>query len=345
MRISIVSNSSKTIETIKNILQPQPKYKIIWVAYDGREAVEKAIKEGPELILMSLDLSFMDGVQATRLIMKERPCAILILTDGISRDAARIFEAMGNGALDAVTIPTVDANGNIKGGDELLNKIYTIEKLIKKGDIPASERYLRQDKAIIKHYPLVAIGSSTGGPGALSEIISRLPTKIGAPIVIVQHVDIQFADGLIEWLGGRTRLKVTVAEKGIKPEKDTVYVAATNDHLILDHDLCFKYTKEPRDNPYRPSVDEFFYSLLDNWQWGGVAVLLTGMGRDGAKGMLKLKKAGWHTIAQDEKTSIVYGMPKAAVQIGAVDEILPLEDIAHGIIKHLKRLRDEKRYE
>ncbi|HON84797.1 MAG TPA: chemotaxis-specific protein-glutamate methyltransferase CheB [Syntrophorhabdaceae bacterium] len=345
MHISIVSNNTKTIEIIKNILCSQPRYIIAWIAHDGKEAVDKAIKDSPELILMGLDLGIMDGVQATGLIMRERPCPILILTDGISKDAARIFEAMGNGALDAAVIPFMDANGHLKGKDELLKKIYTIEKLIKKGDITSTDRDKGQDKILKPPHPLVAIGSSTGGPGALGEVISRLPSRIGAPIVIIQHVDIQFAHGLVEWLGGKTGLRVMVAEKGIKPEKDTIYVAATNDHLILDRDLSFTYTKEPKDNPYRPSVDEFFYSLLDNWQWGGVAVLLTGMGRDGAKGMLKLKKAGWYTIAQDEKTSIVYGMPKAAVEIGAIDEILPLEDIAHGIVKYLKRLMEGNIYE
>ncbi len=291
MRISIVNNKKRTIELIKEILQTRPKYTVTWVAYSAEEAIEKNKKERSDLILMGLDLTPIDGVETTKVLMKEKPCAILILADDISKNAARIFEAMGSGALDAVAIPFVDNQGNIKGGEELLKKISTIEKLIKKEHINVFDR----DKSGINNlkplFPMVAIGSSTGGPGALAEIISRLPKDVGAAIVIIQHVDVQFAGGLVEWLAGKTSISVKIAEKGIVPEKGVIYIAGTNDHLIIDRDFSFRYTAEPKDNPYRPSVDEFFYSLVNNWQGGGVAVLLTGMGRDGAKGLLKLKNS------------------------------------------------------
>ncbi len=342
MRISIVNNNKRTIELIKEILQTRPRYIVTWVAYGAEEALDKAIKESTDLILMGLDLKPFDGVKATGVIMREKPCAILILADGISKNAARIFEAMGCGALDAVAIPFVDNQGNIKGGEELLKKISTIEKLIKKEHIDVFDRDKFGINTLKPFFPMVAIGSSTGGPGALAEIISKLPKEVDAAIVIIQHVDVQFAGSLVEWLAGKTSLSVKIAEKGIVPEKGVVYIAGTNDHLIIDRDFSFKYTAEPKDNPYRPSVDEFFYSLINHWQGGGVAVLLTGMGRDGAKGLLKLKKAGWFTIVQDEKTSIVYGMPGAALNIGAACEVLPVEDIAEGIVKYLKRLREEE---
>jgi two-component system, chemotaxis family, response regulator WspF len=120
------------------------------------------------------------------------------------------------------------------------------------------------------------------------------------------------------------------------PEVNTIYIAGTNDHLVIGSDLAFHYVVEPKDNPYRPSVDAFFLSIVQHWPGKGVAVLLTGMGRDGAQGLLELRKAGWHTIAQDEKTSVVYGMPKAAAQIDAAREILPIEKIAEAVMRQIK---------
>jgi two-component system, chemotaxis family, response regulator WspF len=122
----------------------------------------------------------------------------------------------------------------------------------------------------------------------------------------------------------------------MSPEANTIYIAGTNDHLIMGDDLAFHYVAEPKDNPYRPSVDAFFLSIAHHWPGKGVAVLLTGMGRDGAQGLLSLRKAGWYTIAQDEKTSVVYGMPKAAAQIDAAKEILPIERIAEAVMRQIK---------
>jgi len=165
---------------------------------------------------------------------------------------------------------------------------------------------------------------------------SALPADPGAAIVIVQHLDEQFSVGLAEWLNGQCALKVVVAREGDRPRRDEALIASTNDHLILGKDLVLHYTGDPRNYPYRPSVDEFFGSLEKHWPRRDAAVLLTGMGRDGGAGMAALRKAGWHTIAQDEKTSVVYGMPAAAVELGGAAEILPLEAIAAAVMKRLK---------
>lgn len=336
MRIAIVNHNKKLTDILRTVIDSQPTYEIIWVASSGVEALEKALKNRPDLILIELNLPVIDGTSVTQKIMKETPCAILIVTEGITKNAAKVFEAMGNGALDAATMPTLDNRGHIKGGDELLKKINTIEKLIIKNDINLKETQKTVDLISKPSFPIIAIGSSTGGPKALSEVISRMPANIGASIVIVQHVDVQFSNSLVEWLASQSRLRITVAKTNRRPEIDTVYVAGTNNHLVLTADYTFRYVVEPKDNPYRPSIDEFFFSLASHWQNSGVAVLLTGMGRDGAQGLLALKKAGWHTIAQDKKTSIVYGMPKAAVDINAAQEILPIEHISDAIIRHIK---------
>jgi two-component system response regulator WspF len=156
----------------------------------------------------------------------------------------------------------------------------------------------------------------------------------------VQHVDIQFAASLVDWLSGQTNVRVTLAKAGARPEKNTVHVAGTNDHLVIGHDLAFHYVPEPKDCFYRPSVDTFFRSLVRSWPRKGVAVLLTGMGNDGARGLRELRDAGWHTIAQDRDTSVVYGMPKAAAELNAAIEILPIEKIADAILKRIKAEED-----
>jgi len=168
----------------------------------------------------------------------------------------------------------------------------------------------------------VAIGSSTGGPKALATILSQLPASFGAPIAIVQHVDAQFSSGFVDWLRQQTVLPIRIAVAGDRLVQGTVLVAGTNDHLYLKPDLTLGYTKEPINYPYRPSVDVFFKSIAQHWTRKGTAVLLTGMGRDGAEGLSVLKLQGWHTIAQDKDSCVVYGMPKAAVELNAAVEVL-----------------------
>ena len=186
------------------------------------------------------------------------------------------------------------------------------------------------------HPPLVAIGASTGGPKALADLLSGLPADLGAALVIVQHVDAQFARGLASWLNSQTPLNVDVAREGMKPAANTVLVASTDDHLVLGEDLALHYTPDPRDYPYRPSINAFFLSLVCHWPRRDVAVLLTGMGRDGAEGLASLRQAGWHTIAQDKKTSVVYGMPAAAVELNAAVEILPIGGIATAVRRKIR---------
>jgi two-component system, chemotaxis family, response regulator WspF len=335
MRVAIAHRSSREAKILIGAISSQPGYEIAWVAGTGAEAIEKSISEPPDILLIDLMLSGAQGAEATRTIMKKSPCAILIVTPSATEDAAQVFEAMGNGALDVVSAPTRDALGRVKGRDELLKKIAIVEKLIRRGDGNTNGPFPEKVRSM-QAGPLVAIGSSTGGPKALAVVLSGLPDHLGAPVVIVQHLDVQFAEGLADWLDGQTRLKVVLAGEDMALNKDTVYVAGTNDHLVLGPDLAFHYVVEPKGYPYRPSVDRFFVSARDWWREKGVAVLLTGMGKDGAKGLLTLREAGWHTIAQDETTSVVYGMPKAAADLGAAQEILPIEKIADSVIAQIR---------
>jgi two-component system response regulator WspF len=184
---------------------------------------------------------------------------------------------------------------------------------------------------------LVAIGSSTGGPKALATILSKLPSNLNAAIVIVQHVDGHFSSGFADWLNQQIPLPVRLAVPGDYLQKGTVLVAGTNDHLYLNPDLTLCYTKNPIDYPYRPSVNVFFNSLAQHWKKKGTGILLTGMGKDGAEGLNALRLQGWHTIAQNQESCIVYGMPKAAVELNAAVQVLSLENISIYIQKLLNK--------
>jgi two-component system response regulator WspF len=179
--------------------------------------------------------------------------------------------------------------------------------------------------------PLVVIGASTGGPFALAGILARLPGDLPASIVIVQHVDAAFAPGLGQWLGEQSGRKINLIAEGSELSEGETYLSSSDDHLVLGADRRLHYSAHPRSISYRPSVNVFFASVARHWPRPGVAVLLTGMGRDGAEGLLALRRLGWKTIAQDESTSVVWGMPKAAAELGAADQVLPLPRIAQAV--------------
>jgi two-component system response regulator WspF len=336
MRIAIVNDSLMAVESLRRVIASVPDYEVAWVANDGAEAVWRCSADVPDLILMDLIMPVMDGVDATRKIMADTPCAILVVTSTVAGNASKVFQAMGHGALDAVNTPVLGMTGDAEGKDELLRKVGTIAKLIeqRKGGAPgiAVNRGVPRAGTSDKH--LVAIGSSSGGPKALAILLHALPADFPAPIVIIQHVDQQFSAELAAWLDRQCPLQVRLAEAGDTLEPGRVLVAGSNNHLILNSNSVLEYTPEPVDMAYRPSVDVFYASMAQHWAGDAVAVLLTGMGRDGAEGMLSLHNKGVFTVAQDEASSTVYGMPKAAAQIGAAEKILPLDDIAPELMEY-----------
>lgn len=349
MRIAIVNDLVVAQESLRRIVESVPGHEIAWVAENGEEAVQKNAESTPDLILMDLMMPVMDGVQATRRIMTDpepnRPCPILVVTATVGANSAKVFEAMGYGALDAVTIPMMGKGAEAeKSRYILLRKIHNIAKL--RGIPTHHTRMKSADIYTGEAPPLVLIGSSTGGPKALARVLSDLPEDLGAAVVIIQHVDEKFSPGLAEWLNEQTPLRVRLADEGAAPEINTVYVAGTNDHLIFTRAVTFSYTPEPGNISYRPSVDVFFQSAVENYQEKaglggyakpGIGVILTGMGKDGALGLRAMRDSGWHTIAQDKETSVVYGMPKAAMDIGAALDILPIEKIGTTILEKLAK--------
>ncbi|OGQ95051.1 MAG: chemotaxis response regulator protein-glutamate methylesterase [Deltaproteobacteria bacterium RIFOXYD12_FULL_57_12] len=336
MRIGIVNDLTIAVESLRQALSSAPEHRIIWVARNGAEAVQLCNDDTPDIILMDLIMPVMDGVEATRRIMQSTPCAILIVTATVAGHSAKVFEAMGAGALDAVATPGLDKDSKTSGAGELLEKITRIGRLT--GNAWSSQKAPQIAPSARPHKNkncLVAIGCSTGGPKILVQILSVLPQNFPAAVVIVQHMDEKFTPGLIEWLDKQTALPVRIAAKGDRPQRGVVHLACTDNHLILTSANTFAYSREPVENFYHPSVDVFFNSVATNWQGGIIGVLLTGMGKDGAQGLLTLRQQGWHTIAQDKNTCIVYGMPKIAAEIGAAKEVLPADRIGSTLINLL----------
>jgi len=338
VKLGLVNDLTIAVEILKQSVSTESDLEIAWIAMDGKEAVERCRENTPDIVLMDLIMPVMNGVEATRQIMEETPCAILVVTASVGQNTSLVFDAMSQGAIDAVNTPSLGADGKIDGQDALIRKIRTIGQLISQTTI-TTDRTQTTFPTHPEDYqvpPMIAIGASTGGPSALAEVLSGIPGDINATLVIIQHVDKQFAGDLATWLNDRTELTVQLAEEFSRPETGHVYVAGTNDHLVLTSALQFRISADPEACSYRPSVDVFFQSLAKYWPEPGTAVLLTGMGRDGGIGMKQLRDKGWHTIAQDEATSIIFGMPKAAIDLDGAKRILALPNIATGITLSIK---------
>jgi two-component system response regulator WspF len=341
MRIAIVNDIALAVEAVRQVVLQTQEHQLAWVARDGAQAVQLCARDIPDLILMDLIMPRMDGVEATRRIMTDTPCPIVVVTASVDENSSKVFEAMGAGALDAVNTPALESPGARKSAHALLSKIETIRKLVgadvsrKRGAAAVPSLGQRASR----HAGLVALGASAGGPAALAQILAALPADLPAAVVIVQHVDTQFAQGLANWLDYHTALQVRLAQDGDRPEPGQVLLAGRNLHLVFTGPTRLAYTNHPADCSYRPSVDVFFHSVERFWPGEVIGVLLTGMGRDGADGLRSLRRRGHHTIAQDQASSAVFGMPKAAAELDAAAEILALGRIG----PRLKQLLTHKR--
>ena len=201
-------------------------------------------------------------------------------------------------------------------------------------DHPNTQEHMVSEAEKIKKVPqLLLIGASTGGPLAISKILGSMPSDFNKAIVIVQHVNKNFIFSFAQWLSMFTPLPVEIACEGCVPQPGIVYVAGTNDHLALSDKFAFKYHSKPENLPYRPSIDVLFNSAT-SWPKKSVAVLLTGMGDDGARGLKNLQDVGWQTLTEDKSSCVVYGMPKAAIEMHAVSQVCSLDNMQEAIINH-----------
>ncbi|HEV3165463.1 MAG TPA: chemotaxis protein CheB, partial [Isosphaeraceae bacterium] len=283
MRIAIVNDLAMALEILRRLVDSVPGYDVAWTAENGEEAVRKSAQDRPDVILMDLVMPVMDGVEATRRIMAESPCPILLVTSSVTSNFNMVYRAMGFGGIDAVNIPTLGPNRTILDGEGILDRIAKLARAQQASGWTAPVLVPSHASASIgpmppgRHFhPVLAVGASTGGPEALACILKELPAHLAAAVVIIQHIAADFAPSLARWIEGQGSLPVRVVQDGDHLNPGGVLLAGTDDHLVLRSDRRLAYTADPVDSPYRPSVDVFFNSLAAAWPRPGIAVLLTG---------------------------------------------------------------------
>lgn len=335
MRIAIVNDLPIALEALRRTVMQIPGASLAWSAMDGEQAVKHCAADRPDIILMDLIMPNMDGVEATRRIMRETPCPILVVTATVTGNAAKVFEALGAGALDAIDTPNMNSPDGI---EKLCRRIQHIKRISKVESATKQSTNTTQADAASGNTsaPLALVGSSTGGPQALCILLKSLPKPLPFAMVIVQHVDADFMPGMVSWLAKETSHDVRLAQSGTPPSIGVVWMAAGPQHLVFDRNGNFASRAVTDDELHHPSVNTLFHSAVLSRLNPGVAALLTGMGQDGAEGLLELRRANWITIAQDQTTSVVWGMPGTAVRIQAASRTLPISLIGSAITAALQ---------
>ncbi len=337
IRVLVVDDSATVRAKLVEVLSSHPDFTVVGEASNGREAIERCTALRPDVMTLDLALPEIDGLGVTEHVMAAVPTPILIVSASFNRgEVFNTYEALNAGAVDVLDKPGVDDDD----WDERFIAAVRMVSRIKVITHPRGRlRGLHKPTtppAIVRanRIELLAIGASTGGPSAILDVLSGLPKVFPIGIVVVLHVDPAFAVSFADWLGTRSGRVVRIAEEGSIPQANQVMFAPPHKHLTIHHGRARLVDSAPRHH-CRPSIDVLFESLATDRGANTLAVLLTGMGRDGANGMLAIRRAGGHTIAQDEATSIVYGMPREAALIGGAERVLPLGEIGPAIAAHV----------
>jgi two-component system chemotaxis response regulator CheB len=344
VRVLVVEDSLSVRKRILEILGADSGVEVVGEAEDGKTAIELCQALRPDVVTLDMMLPVMTGLAATEYIMAYCPTRILIVSASTNRgELFRTYEALAAGALEVLDKPTGD---EVDG--EWERRLLSTVKFLSKIKVITHPRA----KLGARRYPLqvtlptelkessascglIAIGASTGGPAAMREVLKGLPHDFPLPILFVLHLGRSFAGSFAEWLDGQSPLRVAYARDGEplpKPGQGRVIMAPPDRHLVLRQGKL-RLTSDPERHSCRPSVDVLFESLALESAPDCAAFLLTGMGRDGAQGLLAIRQRGGTTVAQDEASSVVYGMPREAVLIGAAGRILPLQQIAPALVK------------
>lgn len=332
IRVLLVDDSALTLHVLQQLLVRSPDIEVVGTAADGRKALDLLLTLKPDIICTDMHMPEMDGLELTRAVMTTKPLPILVVSVSVEPDSPNVFRALEAGAVDVYLKPRdVLGMDQEKIARELASKIRIVAGVHvfrKREAVEAAAR--PQPPVLTEHAPvqLVVIGASTGGPQALRAILSGLPRTLPVPVVCVQHIGEDFLSGLVAWLAEASPLPVRKAAQGETPRNGVVYFAPENTHLEFDNLGRFDLSDAPPCSGHRPSATVTMRSAARRFGARTVGVLLTGMGRDGADGMADIAKAGGMTIAQDEASCVVYGMPKEAVALGAVRHVLAIEQIA-----------------
>lgn len=335
LRILIVEDSSVVALLLKAIFQQQTDMQVVGHAKNGREGVQLAHDLKPDVITMDIRMPVMDGFEATRMIMEESPIPIVVVSSSVDNEELRItFRAIEEGALAVMEKPRGFSHPDFENiRRDLVDtvramagvKLFKRQKLARPVSVNIFEAAINQRT---RAYELLAIGCSTGGPQVLHRIFSLLPTGFPVPIVVTQHISKGFIGGLVAWLTGCTLLNVKLAEQGELLSAGTIYFAPDDKHLLVTREnagLMVQLDDAATYNGFRPSVSPMFNSIAQTCKQHAVGLLLTGMGIDGADGLLTLRQAGAHTLVQDQLSAVVYGMPGTAIALDAVDQVVELD--------------------
>ena len=297
------------------------------------------MEDRPDIVLMDLVMPNMNGVEATRRIMIESPCAVLIVTSTIDGHLNLVYEAMGYGALDVTTTPVVGDSRLSDDGEALRQKIRSLVARLpeRKPSVsrPAASGAAVQSAAS-RAPRLVLLGASTGGPGAIQQIVRSLPGDFNAAVIVAQHIDPEFVKGLGDWLATTCRLSIQLAAGETILKAGQVYLLDSRHHAQLLGPDRLSATDQAGGSYYRPSIDLLFSSAADAACRGSIGVLLTGMGRDGAEGLLRMRQAGLFTISQSQDSCVVYGMPRAAEALQASAMTGSPDAIGDYLIQHIQ---------
>lgn len=311
-----------------------PDITVVGEARDGVEAVELAQQLHPDVITMDVHMPQLDGLEATRRIMVSAPTPILVVTSLDTRDVELSFEATAAGALLVIEKPMAPTRPGFDA-----QRAWLIDMVRAMSQVKVVRRWHRARSPVRPAPPVrtaverpraqvVAIAASTGGPAAVRRVLEMLPTGFRAPVLLVQHIAHGFTDGFVQWLGHGCSLTVKIAEDGELLRPGVVYVAPDDQHLCAHHGGVVAVSKSAPRGGFRPSADRLFESVARTYGARAAAAILTGMGRDGVEGLAALHAAGGFVVAQDEATSIVYGMPQEAARAGVVHIVSPIERIA-----------------
>ena len=340
IRVLVVEDSLTIRKYLCELLTADPDIEVVGEAGDGREAIELCRELRPDIVTMDMVLPVMSGLAATEFIMAYCPTPILIVSASINRgELFKTYEALAAGAVDVLDKP----NGHTTDSGWETGFLATV-KLVSRIRVIMHPRGRHAPTPRLPKAPsvmpaphgncqVIGLGASTGGPGAIVQILHTLPTHFQLPILLVVHIGEPFGAAFADWLDGQSERSVRFAEDGaaVSALRGCVALAPADRHLSVRNGRL-RISHEAERHSCRPSVDILFESLAHEYGATAAVCLLTGMGRDGAAGMLAVRNAGGRTIAQDEASCVVYGMPREAVQLGAAERVLPLDQIAPALV-------------
>jgi len=356
-KVLIVDDSAYSRQAIKGMLETDRGVEVVGVACNGIEAMAKTIKLKPDIITLDFEMPEMDGFSFLRWVMKEMPTPVMMITS--YADSTMVFKALELGAVDFIAKPSRRASMDLHGiQDDLLAKIKGIKGLRLEKLSISRDLILKtpEESGGVVHPVLadvdardmgvVAIGASTGGPTALQVVLTWLSPQLPAAVLISQHMPRGFTKAFAERLGRLSRIKVKEAADGDVLEHGKALICPGGYHMTLkrrDKGLCVSLKEAAGKDKYVPSVDVMMTSVAEHFGPMATGAILTGMGNDGKKGIVEIKEKGGYTIAEAESSAVIFGMPSEAIKTGAIDKVLPLDEIADEITTTIM-LKKEKRW-